>query len=100
MLQEVFVTLAAGAQHVGAPEEHVARQVRRIIRIETGRLEIARTRAVRDPGRRIGACCLDMAAQVAWVAHVPGGGGWPDPLFLAVVKVATASLPIPLWSPR
>src|SRR3546814_16540973 len=79
MLQEVFVTLAAGAQHVGAPEEHVARPVRRIIRIETGRLEIARTRAARDHGRRIGAGFVDMAAPVAWVSLAVGGGGVPTP---------------------
>src|SRR3546814_5647649 len=79
MLQEVFVTLAAGAQHVGAPEEHVARPVRRIIRIETGRLEIARTRAVRDHGRRIGAGFVDMAAPLEWVDFGLGGGGGPGP---------------------
>src|SRR3546814_7422471 len=87
MLQEVFVTLAAGAQHVGAPEEHVARPVRRIIRIETGWLEIARTRAVRDHGRRIGAGFVDMAAQLVRDEFDMGGGGETTHPFGAGVKV-------------
>src|SRR5690606_39593531 len=41
MLEEIFVPLAAGAQHVRAPEEHVARPVPRIVRVVAGELDLA-----------------------------------------------------------
>src|SRR3546814_14678187 len=65
-----------------------------MIRIETGRLEIARTRAVRDHGRRIGAGFVDMAAQFEWVDLELGGGGEPGHTFAPVVKVDQSSLPV------
>ena len=41
MLEEIFVTLAARAEHVRAPEEHVARPVDGIVGIEAGGLQLA-----------------------------------------------------------
>ena len=39
MLEEILVALAGGAEQVGAPDEHVARPVRRIVRIVAGEFE-------------------------------------------------------------
>ncbi len=60
VLQEIFVALAARAEHVRAPEEHVARPVDRIVGIEARELEVARLSGRRrqpSPGRRHALAC-------------------------------------------
>ena len=49
VLQEILVSLAGRAEQVGAPDEHVARPVRRIVRVVAGQLQLARLAA---PWRR------------------------------------------------
>ena len=59
VLQEVFVSLARGAEKVGAPHEHVARPVLRAVGILAGQLELA---------------ALELLHDVVLGLHAGGGG--------------------------
>ena len=59
VLEEILVALAGGAQQVGAPHEHVARPVLRVVGVMAGELELA---GLERPRRRSPSASLPAAA--------------------------------------
>ncbi|MCY1526735.1 hypothetical protein D9M68_617750 [compost metagenome] len=95
VLQEVLVALAAGAQDVGAPDEHVAREVDRIVRVLARHLHLARLQLFNGVGDRVLAGGVGFGDQVQRVgaqlrrrrqpAHALGAGVQVDHAQVAVL---------------
>ncbi|MCY1219418.1 hypothetical protein D9M72_313920 [compost metagenome] len=95
VLQEVFVALAAGTQDIGAPHEHVAREVGRIVRVLASHLQIAGLQLFDGVGDRILAGGVGLGDQVQRIgaqlrrgrqpAHALGAGVQVDHAEVAVL---------------
>ena len=96
VFEEIFVPLARGAEQVRTPDEHVARPVGRIVRIEAGHFQIARFEPVGHVILRLHPCGAGGLGNFQRVGLELRRGWQPAHAFGAGVVVDQARIPFAL----
>ncbi len=89
--QHVFVALAGRAQQVGTPDEQVAREVGRVVRVLGGETQRAAFQLIDHVIRGAFAGGAGLGGQAQWIAIQLGGRGQPAHAFGAHVVVDQAA---------